>query len=521
MKQEYKNQKDIIPALKEIAKLKGIDEEMLFTTLEDALTAAYKKGDGTQTQDVRSVVNRENGDIKIFNRRLVVEEVEDEDSQISVEDAKEIKKTYEVGDVVEEDVTPKDFMRVAAQSAKQIVTQRIKEAERSIIYNEFAEKEFDLISGIVQRADKGNVYVDLGKIEAILGPNEQIPGETYRFNERIQLYIVEVKQNTKGPLVAVSRTHPGLVKRLFEREVPEIYEGVVEIKSISREPGSRTKIAVFSKDENVDATGACVGNKGQRVQNIVNELKSEKIDIIEWDKDPAKYIANSLSPAKVIAVYINEPENSAKVIVDSNQLSLAIGKEGQNVRLAAKLTNWKIDIKSEKDVEGMALENIYLTEEEKKKLKDKSEKKDSSNLESESEETKSENTEAEVEDSNKAVSSEKAETETSDENNTEENNEDNTEVINEENNEVETEENSEAKSDDEFNFTGSVEDMFIEPDFELEEKEGYVEEVEEVHHKKKDKKKKKHDEEEDEDDFETRKKSKSKSRKSKSMDDDF
>lgn len=370
MKQDKKTGQEIIGAIREIAKLKGMDEESLFTTLEDALTAAYRKNYyDTATQDIRSTVDRETGKITIVNVRRIVEELVDETSEYTVEEAKDINPNYELGDVVVEDVTPDNFMRVAAQSAKQIVTQRIKEAERSIIYNEFSEKEFDLVSGIIQRQDKGNVYVDLGKIEAVLGPNEQIPGEGYEFNQRIDLYIVEVRQNTKGPMVTVSRTHPGLVRRLFEREVPEIYDGVVEIKSISREPGSRSKIAVASNDPNVDATGACVGNRGSRVQNVVNELGSEKVDIIEFDKDPALFIANSLSPARVKAVVLNTEENAARVIVEDSQLSLAIGKEGQNVRLAARLTGWKIDIKSDEDdnaLEGFeTFEAVNITEQAK------------------------------------------------------------------------------------------------------------------------------------------------------------
>ena len=354
MKQTKKNKDEIISAMQEISKLRGIDEDLLFTALEDALTAAYRKNiNDSSTQEIKSMVNRDSGEYRIFNMRTVVDEITDESSQILLPDARKIKVTCEVGDVIEEDVTPKDFMRVAAQNAKQIVTQRIKEAERSIIYDEFSEKEFDLISGIVQRKDKGNVYVDLGKIEAVLGPNEQIPGERYEFNQRVDLYIVEVRQNTKGPMISVSRTHPGLVRRLFEREVPEIYNGTVEIKSTSREPGSRTKIAVHSNDPNVDATGSCVGNRGARVQSVVSELGSEKIDIIEWNRDPAAYIANALSPAKVEAVLVNPDDNTARVIVDDSQLSLAIGKEGQNVRLAARLTGWKIDIKSSRDPETL------------------------------------------------------------------------------------------------------------------------------------------------------------------------
>ncbi|NLZ48200.1 MAG: transcription termination/antitermination protein NusA [Clostridiales bacterium] len=347
---------EFIGALREIVKEKGISEDLLFTTIEDALVAAYKKNyatAGSAAQNVRVSMNRETGEIHVYSQKKVSEDVQDELNEISLEEARKINPRYQIGDVVELEVTPRTFGRVAAQSAKQVVVQRIKEAERNIIYNEFVEKEFDIITGIVIRKDKGNVFVDLGKIEAVLGPNEQMPGEEYNFNERLKLYIVEVKNTTKGAQVIVSRTHPGLVKRLFELEVPEIYEGIVEIKSIAREAGSRTKIAVSSNDENVDPMGACVGPRGTRVQNIVNELKNEKIDIIKWDKLPEVYIANALSPAKVLDVSINEELKSAQIIVDDSQLSLAIGKEGQNVRLAAKLTGWKIDIKSKSQVENM------------------------------------------------------------------------------------------------------------------------------------------------------------------------
>ncbi|MBU3195363.1 transcription termination factor NusA [Clostridium algidicarnis] len=340
---------EFIDALKEIVKEKGISADMLFTTIEDALVAAYKKNyanSGVSSQNVRVTMNRETGEIHVYAQKVVVEITEDEVIEISVEDAKELSARYEIGDTVEIEVTPKTFGRVAAQLAKQVVVQRIKEAERNIVYNEFIEKEFDIITGSVIRKDKGNVFVDLGKIEAVLGPNEQMPGEEYIFNEKLKLYIVEVKNTTKGAQVIVSRTHPGLIKRLFELEVPEIYEGIVEVKSIAREAGARTKIAVYSKDEAIDAMGACVGPKGIRVQKIVNELKNEKIDIIKWSKVPEEYISNSLSPAKVVDVKIEEDTKCAQVVVEDNQLSLAIGKEGQNVRLAAKLTGWKIDIKS-------------------------------------------------------------------------------------------------------------------------------------------------------------------------------
>ncbi|OFI07727.1 hypothetical protein CLOACE_00750 [Clostridium acetireducens DSM 10703] len=345
---------EFIEALKEIMKEKGISEELLFSTIEDALVAAYKKNYANKSinsQNVKVTMDRENGEIHVYSQRKVVEEPSEDMNEISLEEARMIDAGYNIEDVVNIEVTPKKFGRVAAQAAKQVVIQRIKEEERRIVYNEFIEKECDIITGTVLRKDKANILVDLGKIEAVLGPNEQIPGEKYNFNDKIKLYIVEVKNTTKGAQIIISRTHPGLVKRLFELEVPEIYDGTVEIKSIAREAGFRTKIAVFSHDENVDAMGACVGPKGIRVQNVVNELKNEKIDIIKWSKLSEEFIANSLSPAKVLDVVLNEDSKAASVVVDDNELSLAIGKEGQNVRLAAKLTGWKIDIKSKSQVE--------------------------------------------------------------------------------------------------------------------------------------------------------------------------
>lgn len=352
---------EFIGALKEIVKDKGISEDLLFTTIEDALVAAYKKnyaGPTSSAQNVKVTIDRETGEIHVYSQKVVVEEVFDNVTEIGLEEAQEIKPTYDLDDVVDFEVTPKNFGRVAAQLAKGVVTQRIREAERSIIYGEYKEKEYDIITGTVLREDKGNVFVNIGKLETAIGPNEKIPREKYKFNEKIKLYVVEVKNTSKGAQIIVSRTHPGLVKRLFELEVPEIYEGVVEIKSISREAGSRSKIAVVSHDENVDPMGACVGPKGARVQNIVNELKGEKIDIIKWSKNPEEFIENSLSPAKVLSVTVDEDKKSAKVIVDDSQLSLAIGKEGQNVRLAAKLTNWKIDIKSKSQAEAEATEIV-------------------------------------------------------------------------------------------------------------------------------------------------------------------
>lgn len=344
---------EFIEALREIVKEKGISEDLLFLTIEDALVAAYKKNyskTGSNIHNVKVTMNRENGEIHVYAQKKVVEEVMDPINEITFEEAKGIDIAYELDDVINIEVTPKKFGRVAAQAAKQVVIQRIKEEERRIIYNDFAEKEQDLMTGIVLRKDKANVLVDLGKTEAVLSPNEQMPGEKYNFNDKLKLYIVEVKNTTKGAQIVISRTHPGLVKRLFELEVPEIYNGIVEVKGIAREAGFRTKIAVFSHDENVDPMGACVGPKGVRVQNIVNELKNEKIDIIKWSKLPEEFISNALSPAKVQDVSIVEENKSARVIVDDNQLSLAIGKEGQNVRLAAKLTGWKIDIKSRSQI---------------------------------------------------------------------------------------------------------------------------------------------------------------------------
>ncbi|AND85037.1 transcription termination/antitermination protein NusA [Clostridium tyrobutyricum] len=352
---------EFIEALKEIVKEKGISKDLLFTTIEDALVAAYKKNYAAHVgngQNVKVTMDRENGEIHVYSQKTVVEEIEDELNDISLDEARAINPKYELGDLVSIEVTPKKFGRVAAQAAKQVVIQRIKEEERRIIYSDFTEKEDDIITGTVIRKDKNNVLIDLGKTEAVLGPNEQMPGEKYNFNDRIKLYIVEVKNTTKGAQIVISRTHPGLIKRLFELEVPEIFDGIVDIKSIAREAGSRTKIAVHSNDENVDPMGACVGPKGIRVQSIVNELKNEKIDIIKWSKLPEEYIANALSPAKVLDVDIDEDNKFAQIVVDDDQLSLAIGKEGQNVRLAAKLTGWKIDIKSKTQLDNSKEDNI-------------------------------------------------------------------------------------------------------------------------------------------------------------------
>lgn len=337
---------ELILALEQLEKEKGIKKDVIIEAIEAALISAYKKNFGS-AMNVKVNIDRTTGDVKVFGLRKVAEVPDMEQMDISVDEAARFNPTLAVGDIAEMEVTPRTFGRIAAQTAKQVVVQKLREAERGIIYDEFYNKESDIVTGIIQRIEKRNVIVDLGKTEAVLAPTEQTPGEEYRFNERLKSYIVEVKKTTKGPQIMISRTHPGLVKRLFELEVPEIHDGTVEIKSISREPGSRTKIAVYSKDENVDPVGACVGQKGTRVQAIVDELRGEKIDIIKWSNDPREYISSSLSPAKVVRVDVTEDEKAARVIVPDYQLSLAIGKEGQNARLAAKLTGWKIDIKSE------------------------------------------------------------------------------------------------------------------------------------------------------------------------------
>ncbi len=337
---------DFLEALKDLEKEKGITVDVLLEAIEAALLSAYKRNFGS-LQNARVHIDRETGDFKVFTQQIVKEQVEDQRQEITLEDAHKIDVKYELDDIVETEVTPRNFGRIAAQTAKQVVVQRIREAERNIIFEEFANREGDIVTGVVQRIEQKNVYIELGKTEAILAPSEQMPGEDYRQGSRIKVYIIEVRKTTKGPQILVSRTHPGLLKRLFEMEVPELLEGVIELKGVAREAGARSKIAVYSKDDNVDPVGACVGPKGMRVQSIVSELNGEKIDIIKWNTDPSKFVASSLSPAKVVAVEIWEEEKVARVIVPDYQLSLAIGKEGQNARLAAKLTGWKIDIKSE------------------------------------------------------------------------------------------------------------------------------------------------------------------------------
>lgn len=337
---------ELFDAINYLEKEKGIDKDVLLEALEAALISAYKKNFQTAS-NVTVKFDEEKGTMEIHAKKTVVEEVEDEEEEITLEEARELNISYELDDVVEIEVTPKNFGRIAAQAAKQVVTQRVREAERGVIFSEYVDREEDVMTGIIQRVDPNFVYVDLGKIEAKLAKMEQIVTEEYRVHDRLKVFVTKVENTNKGPQIYISRSHPGLLKRLFEMEVPEIYDGVVEVKSISREAGDRSKISVHAEDPDVDAVGSCVGPKGQRVQAIVDELNGEKIDIVEWSEDPTIYVSNALSPSQVLEVIVNEEDKTTTVIVPDYQLSLAIGKRGQNARLAAKLTGWKIDIKSE------------------------------------------------------------------------------------------------------------------------------------------------------------------------------
>jgi N utilization substance protein A len=337
---------ELLHALDQLEKERGINKDILIEAIEQALISAYKRNFGS-AQNVEVTIDRENGEIRVFTHKTIVEEVQDQANEMSIEQAKRFGADFEVGDIVEVEVTPRKFGRIAAQTAKQVVMQRIREAERGIIYDEFSSREEDIVNGIISRYDRKNIIIDLGRVEAVLPPGEQTPGEKYNVHDRIKVYVINVKKTNKSPQIYVSRTHPGLVKRLLELEVPEIADGTVEIKTIAREAGSRTKIAIHSRNEDVDPVGACVGQKGSRIRAIVDELRGEMIDVIKWSSSPEEYIASSLSPAKVLQVDLDEESKVARVIVPDFQLSLAIGKEGQNARLAAKLTGWKIDIKSE------------------------------------------------------------------------------------------------------------------------------------------------------------------------------
>ena len=347
---------EMMDAIEALAKAKDISVDQIVSAVEEGCKAAYRKYEkrgANSPMNLSVVISREH-DVQIFARKVVVETVSDESQQISLEDARRLRPNYELGDIVETDVTPADFGRVAAQTAKQVMLQRLRELERGKIYDEYIEKENEILTGIVERVEPKAVYVELGRTEGVLESSEFMPGEEYRPGDHIKVYVLQVyrsgKQVARAPQVAVSRIHPGLVKRLFEMEVPEIATGVVQIKSIAREAGSRTKMAVASSDAMIDPVGACVGPRGSRVDKVVSELKNEKIDIIKWSADPAEFVANALNPAHVISVFVSDKEKICRVVVPDTQLSLAIGKEGQNARLAAKLTGWKIDIKSQTQV---------------------------------------------------------------------------------------------------------------------------------------------------------------------------
>ena len=351
--------KEILNALSELEREKGIRQDVVLEAIRSALETGYKKNFSKAT-NFSIDIDKEHGEYKLFQDKTVVESVENPNLEISLDEARTIDSKFELDDIVKIEIKPKkDFGRIAAQTARQVILQKIREAERESIFSEFYGRESDILTGVVQRESKGNIFVDLGKIEGVLSVNEQIPGEVYNPGDRIKVVILEVKNTGKGASIMLSRSHPNLVKRLFELEVPEIHDGTIEINSISREAGSRSKIAVFSHDPNVEPIGSCVGNKGNRVKNIIDEINQEKVDIIIYEKNPEKFIANSLGPAKIVKVTANEKEKTAVAVVPDNQLSLAIGKEGQNVRLAAKLTGWKIDIINESQEIERSEEEIW------------------------------------------------------------------------------------------------------------------------------------------------------------------
>ncbi|MCI8654671.1 MAG: transcription termination/antitermination protein NusA [Clostridia bacterium] len=339
--------KELILALEELEKEKGIKKEYLLESIETALVTAYKRNFDA-LENVKVVMDKQTGATHVFAIKEVMERANDDALEITLEEAKKINKDLELGDSVEVEIIPKDFGRIAAQTAKQVIVQKLREAERDILYTEFNDRKGEIVSGIVQKADKNIVVLDLGRLEGVMPPKEQIPTEKYKVNDKIKGYVLDVERGEKGaPQVIVSRSHPDFVRKLLEFEIPEIYEGLIEIKNVSRDPGFRSKVAVYSQNPDIDPVGSCVGQRGIRIQNIINELNGEKIDVIEWNSDPAIFISTSLLPAKILAVDIKEEEKFAQVIVPDDQLSLAIGKSGQNVRLAVKLTGWKIDIKTE------------------------------------------------------------------------------------------------------------------------------------------------------------------------------
>ncbi len=364
IKNEAINSSELILAIEELEKEKGIDKDSLLESIQTALVTAYKRNFDS-AENVKVTMDGVTGEIHVYAEKEVVataKDIENDKLQISLEDAKKINKKLDVGDVAEIEQVPKEFGRIAAQTAKQVIIQKIREDSREFLFNEFSQRKGEIVSGIVQKADGGIVVLDLGKLEGIMPKREQIPTERYKVNDKIRAYIVDVVKGEKGnPQVIVSRAHNDFVRKLFELEIPEIYEGVIELKSVSRDPGNRSKVAVYSPNENIDPVGSCVGQKGIRIQNIINELSGEKIDVIEWNEDPSIYISAALLPAQVLAVDIHDDEKFAQVIVPDDQLSLAIGKSGQNARLAAKLTNWKIDIKSESQFRQM-LEQVNQEE---------------------------------------------------------------------------------------------------------------------------------------------------------------
>ncbi|MDR1600002.1 MAG: transcription termination factor NusA [Oscillospiraceae bacterium] len=347
---------EVIEAIRALAREKGIAKEVLFDAIEEALKSAYRrnfKRNAASAQNVRVSIDRDNGSVTVYARKIVVDSVLDDSQEISVDDARKIQSGYEPGDIVEIEVTPRDFGRVAAQTAKQVIMQRIREAERGNEYQTLAEKENEVLTAILERQEGRVFHVAIGQTDGVLEPTQQIPGEPYKVGMHMKVYVLDVTKTPRGPLVKVSRTHPWLVKRLFEMGVPEIQSGVVQIKSIAREPGNRTKIAVHAADAAIDPVGSCVGPRGTRIEGIVAELNNEKIDIIKWSSDPAEFIANALNPARVLNVFISESEKVCRVVVPDSQLSLAIGKEGQNARLAARLTGWRIDIKNQSQAEAL------------------------------------------------------------------------------------------------------------------------------------------------------------------------
>ena len=355
MKEQAINNKELILALEELEKEKGIKKEYLLESIETALVTAYKRNFDS-LENVKVDIDKKTGATHVYSLKEVVKKVESEETQIKVKDAQKINPDLKEGDFLETEIIPRNFGRIAAQTAKQVIIQKLRELEREIIFTEFNDRKGEIVSGLVQKADKNIVVMDLGKLEGVMPAKEQIPTEHYKVNDKIKGYVLDVEKGAKGaPQVIVSRSHPDFVRKLLEFEIPEIYEGVIEIKSVSRDPGNRSKVAVYSPDPNIDPVGSCVGQKGVRIQNVINELNGEKIDVIEWNEDPSIYIAAALLPAQILAVDIKEEEKFAQVIVPDDQLSLAIGKAGQNARLAARLTNWKIDIKSETQFREMLM----------------------------------------------------------------------------------------------------------------------------------------------------------------------